>query len=139
MQKLVLALAIALISILGFTQNESGATITLTVENAKSDKGKLLIALHTEADFMKGAGIASQQSEIAEGKGTVIFKNVKPGEYAIMVLHDENDNKRMDFEENGMPKESYGMSNNPRSFGPPVYVDAKFKVDKEDVKMAIRF
>ena len=56
-----------------------------------------------------------------------------------MVLHDENDNQRMDFEDNGMPKESYGMSNNPRSFGPPIFDDAKFDVDKDDVKLSIRF
>jgi len=139
MKKSILSFIIVLISIIGFAQNESGATITVTVENAKTDEGKLLIALHTEDNFMKGSGIASQQSGIIDGKGTVTFKNVKPGEYAIMVLHDENNNQRMDFEDNGMPKESYGMSNNPRSFGPPLYADAKFQVGEEDMEMAIRF
>lgn len=139
MKKLVLSFAIAIISIVGFAQDEFGASITVTVENAKNDNGKLLIGLHTEENFMKGAGIDGQQTEIIDGKGTVTFKNVKPGEYAIMVLHDENNNQRMDFEESGMPKESYGMSNNPRSFGPPIYADAKFEVGKDDMEMAIRF
>jgi len=139
MKKLVLSLAVVLTSILGFAQDEAGTTITLNIENANSDDGKFLISLHTEDNFMKGPGIDNKASKVVDGKGSVTFENVKPGEYAIMVLHDENDNQRMDFEENGMPKESYGMSNNPRSFGPPIYADAKFEVGKEDMEMNIRF
>ena len=56
-----------------------------------------------------------------------------------MALHDENDNNAMDFEDNGMPKESYGMSNNPMSYGPPQFATAKFEVASEDLEMNIRF
>ena len=56
-----------------------------------------------------------------------------------MALHDENDNKRMDFELNGMPKESYGMSGNEMSFGPPNFVDAKFELSDKDLEFNIRF
>ncbi|MEM6516882.1 MAG: DUF2141 domain-containing protein [Bacteroidota bacterium] len=139
MKKLILTFAIALVSVLGFSQEENGVTLTVTVENAKNNNGTMLVGLHTEENFMKGAGVDNQMSKIVDGKATVTFKNVKPGEYAIMVLHDENDNKKMDFEDNGMPKESYGMSNNPRSFGPPLYADAKFEVSGADIEMSIRF
>jgi len=88
---------------------------------------------------MKGKGIDSKKSSIKDGTCTVTFENVTPGEYAIMVLHDANENNQMDFEENGMPLESYGMSNNPRSFGPPVYDDAKFTMGDENLKISIRF
>ena len=70
---------------------------------------------------------------------TITFENVLPGEYAILALHDENDNKRMDYEDNGMPKESFGMSNNVMVMGPPQYEDAKFKVANEDLDLNIRF
>lgn len=136
---LFLTIALTLISTLGFTQEITGQTITITVENAKSDDGKFLVALHTKDDFMKGAGIQNTTSEIINGKATVTFKNVKSGDYAIMVLHDLNGNQRMDFEASGLPKESYGTSNNPRSFGPPNYDQAKFSVEKEDLKLSIRF
>ena len=88
---------------------------------------------------MKSQSLQSDESFIENGKVKVTFKNVQPGTYAIMVLHDENDNKRMDFEVNGMPKENYGMSNNPVSYGPPQFTDAEFTVESEDLDYLIRF
>ncbi len=120
-------------------EHSEGKTITVTIENIKNNKGNVLLALHTENTFMKGQGIKNEQGKIENGKITVIFKNVEPGTYAIMALHDENENNRMDFEDNGMPKESYGMSNNSMSFGPPQYATAKFEFKDEDLKMDIIF
>jgi len=45
----------------------------------------------------------------------------------------------MDFDSNRMPLEDYGMTNNPLSYGPPQYDDAKFKVTNEDLNFNIRF
>ena len=88
---------------------------------------------------MKGSGLQSAERKIKNGKVAITFKNVEPGEYAIMVVHDENNNNSMDFDSNGMPAESYGMSNNPMSFGPPQFNDAKFEITDEDLDIAIRF
>ena len=120
-------------------ENSEGKTITVTIENIKNDKGNILLSLNTENTFMKGPGVKNAQSKIVDGKITVTFKNVEPGTYAIMALHDENENNRMDFEDNGMPKESYGMSNNPMSFGPPQFSEAKFEFKEENLEMNIRF
>ncbi|MFP4846422.1 DUF2141 domain-containing protein [Winogradskyella sp. PE311] len=141
-KNLILTFALALSTLIGFSQDsdtETGISITVTIDNVKNDNGTVLFSLHTKDTFMKGKGIIDTQTKIKDGKVTITFKNVMPGEYAIMALHDENDNQRMDFRENGMPLESYGMSNNVMSFGPPQYGDAKFKVEKEDLEMAIRF
>lgn len=135
---LILSMVLVFISFSCFAQ-DTGANITVTVDNVKNDKGKVVFALHTKDTFMKGNGIMNAESEIKEGKVTITFESVQPGEYAIMVLHDENSNNRMDYRENGMPLESYGMSNNVMSFGPPVYDDAKFKVENENLEMNIRF
>lgn len=125
------------ISTLGFTQNETKNTITVTVENFISDEGKAAIALHTADTFMRGPGVQNLEAKIVNGKATFTFENVSNGEYALLVLHDKNENNRMDYEDNGMPKESFGTSNNTRSFGPPIYDDAKFKLDK-DLELTIR-
>jgi len=45
----------------------------------------------------------------------------------------------MDFEANGMPKESYGMSGNAMTMGPPTFNDAKFEVSNENLEFNIRF
>lgn len=120
-------------------ETEGGQTITVTIENITNNNGNVLLSLHTKDTFMKGPGIQNKESKIVDGKIEVTFENVAPGTYAIMGLHDENENKRMDFEDNGMPKESYGMSNNDMSFGPPQYEMAKFDVGIEDLEMKIKF
>lgn len=135
---LILSILFVFISYTSFSQ-DTGANITVIVDNVKNDNGKVVFSLHTKDTFMKGNGLMNAESEIKGGKVTITFENVQAGEYAIMALHDENNNQRMDFRENGMPLESYGMSNNVMSFGPPIYDDAKFKVKKENLELNIRF
>ena len=139
MKHLILVLALLFSSFYLNAQDVKGKTITITINNAKSDEGTILVTLHNSETFMKGEGIKSAEGKLKDGSSTITIDHVVPGEYAIMVLHDANDNKRMDFESNGMPKESYGMSNNVMSFGPPMYSDAKFNMETEDIDMTIRF
>lgn len=135
-----LPILFALILSISFSNAQTnGRTITVTVNNVTNNNGKVLFGLHTEDTFMKSKALQSAESIIKNGVAKVTFKNVKEGNYAIIALHDENNNKRMDMELNGMPKENYGMSNNPMSFGPPQFVDAKFEVGKENLDLLIRF
>lgn len=138
MKHFILTIAFVFTTLFSFAQN-SGAKITVTIDNVLNDKGNVAFTLHTKDTFMKGNGIMSAETKITEGKVSITFENVQPGEYAIIALHDENENKRMDFRENGMPLESYGVSNNVMSFGPPQYDDAKFKVEDKDLELNIRF
>ncbi|SFZ93901.1 Uncharacterized conserved protein, DUF2141 family [Flaviramulus basaltis] len=136
-----LSLIIALVLSVTFSnaqEEKNEKTITITIENITNNNGHVILSLHTEDTFMKGQGIQMEKSDIVDGKIKVTFKNIEAGTYAIMALHDENDNNRMDFEDNGMPKESYGMSNNPATFGPPQFASAKFDL-KEDLEMKIIF
>ncbi len=114
-------------------------TLTVTVDNVLNEKGKILVALHTPDTFMKGPGILNAEKNIKGKTIEFTFDDVKPGTYAIMVLHDENENSRMDYEPNGMPREAYGMSNNPISYGPPQFGEAKFEMGSEDKQVIIRF
>ncbi|WP_274474322.1 DUF2141 domain-containing protein [Mangrovimonas aestuarii] len=114
-------------------------TITVTVDNVLNDNGNILISLHTVETFMKGPGIMHSKLKAEKGAMTITFENVSPGTYAILVLHDENDNRRMDFGPNGMPQESYGISNNSMLFGPPIFSDGKFELKDENLDIHIRF
>ena len=138
MKTLLLSIALTFSVTFSNAQNK-GQTITVAVNNVTNNNGKVIFSLHTKDTFMKAESIQSAESIIEDGKVKITFNDVQPGIYAIMVLHDENDNKRMDFELNGMPKEKYGMSNNPVSFGPPQFTDAKFEVDEKDLNLQIRF
>lgn len=139
MKKLTLILGIVFTTFFSQAQDAAGVTVTVTVENVLSDGGTLLAGLHTPDTFMKGAGLTNVNAPAVKGEVTLTFENVTPGEYAIMVMHDANDNKRMDMEANGMPKESYGMTGNAMPMGPPSFVDAKFEVADKDLDFKIRF
>lgn len=138
MKNLVLTLGIFLIAFMAKAQQET-ATVKVTIDNVLNDNGTILVSLHSNETFMKGPGVIDLQEAAVKGAVTLTFENVKSGTYAIMVLHDENDNKRMDFQTNGMPKESYGMSGNAMVMGPPTFDDAKFEVANEDLEFTIRF
>ncbi|SHI99150.1 DUF2141 domain-containing protein [Pseudozobellia thermophila] len=134
---LVLVLLLALFG--AGVQAQEGAHITLKIENVLSDQGSILASLHTEATFMKGVGVAHAESPAKKGDVSLRFENVKPGTYAVLLIHDSNDNKRMDFDVSGMPVESYGQTGDINLYGPPVFADAKFEVADEDLEFNIRF
>jgi len=139
MKTLSLFIALIISTTLSFAQTEKGQDITVTIENISNSRGHVIIGLHTVDSFMKSNGIQNAESKVKDGKVVVTFKNVTPGHYALLALHDENDNKRMDFEPNGMPLESYGISNNPMLMGPPTFTDGKFEVTDKNIEVAIKF
>ena len=113
-------------------------TITATVVNVTSSEGKVGFALYNKETFMKTPILASDV-KIVDGKSTVTFKDVEPGEYAVVCYHDKNNNDKMDFATNGMPLEDYGSSNNVMNFGPPTFENAKFTVSDKNVSLEIKF
>ena len=126
---------------LGWAQEETqnGVTLTITLENVLNAQGDILAALHTQDTFMKGPGVANYKSVAQKGQMTFTFSNVTPGTYGVSVLHDLNQNMRMDYQSNGMPTEPYGMSGNDMSMGPPSFDAVSFEVGTGDQEIAIRF
>lgn len=139
MKKLGLILTVLLTGLTAVAQDATGTTVTVTIENVLSDGGTILGGLHTADTFMKGVGVVNAMEPAKAGEVTLTFENVEPGTYAIMVMHDANDNKQMDMEPNGMPKENYGTSGEMNMYGPPTFDGAKFEVAGEDQEITIRF
>jgi|SRR6056297_474666 len=138
MKTIGLILAVVLSTLTGSAQDSEGVTVTVTIENVLSDEGKVMGALHTEETFMKGPGVVNQVVDASKGELTLRFENVKKGSFALLFLHDQNENNRMDFEANGMPKESYATSGE-TTYGPPSFSNSKFEVAEEDLAFRIRF
>lgn len=137
MIRLIVSLMLFISSHVMGQNSEDTQQLSAEVVNLRNDNGSVGFALYDEDSFMKKP-IQAQYIAIQEGKASVIFDNLKPGIYAVLVFHDENSNGRMDFEENGMPKEDYGMSNNDMSFGPPTFEQAKFNFTGESLKLEIK-
>lgn len=141
MKAIILTIIMAICNLITYAQQqEKTYNITVTINNVKNDNGFILLGLHNEQTFMNRStkALSGQKATITNGAITVVFKNVSPGDYAIMAVHDENANNQMDFQPNGMSKEAYGMSNNEMSFGPPLFSDAKFTVSDDNINLEIR-
>ena len=70
------------------------------------------------------------------------FEDIPSGTYALVVLHDENRNGKLDISWIGIPKEGYGFSNDAKgSFGAPSFSAASFFYDGKDLdlKIALRY
>jgi len=105
--------------------------IKLTITNLRNDKGFVLISLFKEGvGFPDQADKAFRKDKVAiyNKMAVIIFPELPPGNYAIAILHDENDDKKMNKNVVGLPREGYGFSNNVMApFGPPSYRRASFK------------
>ena len=111
--------------------------LTIVVTGFENPEGHVLIAVYGKDNFMKNpsyVGYAKVEGDTAN----VVINDIKPGEYAISLFHDENDNKKLDMGTFG-PTEKYGFSNNASGkMGPPKYDDCKFVVEKdEDTEISI--
>jgi len=141
MKTILLTLTLAITSFFLNAQSVSevitGETSLTVTVSLRGSGGHILVSLHNEASFMKKP-LEVSSLEIKDGKAIATFKNLTPGEYGVVVLHDKNDNKQMDYEPNGMPKENFGISNNVMLMGPPQWNDAKFDVGKEPTEIEIR-
>jgi uncharacterized protein (DUF2141 family) len=104
--------------------------IKLTITSLRNDKGFVLVNLFKEGvGFPDEAGKAFRKDKVViyNKRAVIIFPELPAGNYAIAILHDENNDQVMNKSRLGLPKEGYGFSNNVMAaFGPPSYKKASF-------------
>ncbi|HPQ07631.1 MAG TPA: DUF2141 domain-containing protein [Bacteroidia bacterium] len=111
-------------------QIEDKVEVEIKIKNIDF-KRKGIIGIAAFSEEYKKFFPSNKKGVIYSGKINVSNKNeevvkitLKKGKYAISVLHDENENNKIDFNFIGIPKEGYGFSNNPKiMFGPPGFDD----------------
>lgn len=98
-----------------FSENQAETyTLTVKVENLRNSKGVVQFALYNkdnsipDEDYKKYYRL--EKAKIVNGKSEITFKSLPQGRYAINILHDENNNGKID---KGLllPKEGIGFSN----------------------------
>jgi uncharacterized protein (DUF2141 family) len=71
------------------------------------------------------------------------FEKLPAGTYAVVVHHDENENRKLDKNRLGMPLEGYGVSNNrTHALSAPRWEEAKFVVEPGETReltIALRY
>lgn len=110
----------------------SASDLTVTVEGIAKQQGSIMLGLFDEASY-KGDGAVDGANLTVEGDSvTVTFEGLEPGEYAVRLYHDVNDDGELNTNPFGMPTEPYAFSNDAKGrFGPAKWDDAKFSVEAE--------
>jgi uncharacterized protein (DUF2141 family) len=115
--------------------------VRVLVSNLSPVTGTLEITLFDSAEsFLKEPYLQQSGKADEDGSLEVEFVALPAGEYAVVVVHDENDNGKLDSGFLGFGGENYGYSNNIRPwFGRPDFEDAKFTVDQPETVVEIDF
>lgn len=122
---------------------KTGATITVTVTDLRNAKGVVLACMTADENrFPRCRGVAGAHAASVtarEGSVAFTFVGVRPGRYAIALLHDENENGKADRALGMMPKEGFGFSRDAKvRMGPPRFSDAAIDVTAQDRALTIR-
>jgi uncharacterized protein (DUF2141 family) len=123
-----------------FSANQCTLRIHATgFRNQKGSAGAALFASPDGWPERESKSVAHDGFPISGDQATLTFK-VPPGKYGVVVLHDENENHKLDRNFLGIPTEGFGFANNPRVLltAPPfaqASVDVTCPVTEISVKM----
>jgi uncharacterized protein (DUF2141 family) len=113
------------------------AGLKVAVTNLRNNKGHVLISL-----FKDGVGYPDKPEKafrkvkvaVSNKTASIVFEGLPVGTYAVAILHDENNDEKLNTNLLGLPKEGYGFSNNVMgAFGPPAFSKASIKVSPKTV------
>lgn len=120
-------------------QEKVNHDVVVNISNFKNNNGQVLVAIFNTKDTFLNKGFKSAKVKIENNTCSVTFKNLPKGTYAISMFHDENNNNKLDTNFMGIPKETYGCSNNAKGFfGPPKWEDAKFEISNQAIIQNIK-
>ena len=115
--------------------------LQVEIDGVRSPEGVYSCALfNSESTWKQREGAVAAETLPVEAESVVwTVDTLAPGEYAIAVFHDANENEVLDRHSLGFPIEAYGFSNNARGkFGPPPYEKITFRVEQDPVKIKIQ-
>jgi uncharacterized protein (DUF2141 family) len=125
----------------------NASELRITVEGIRSPDGTILIGLYDSLEsFTRAIKLSDKEGFLndpnrfaavalranAAKKSAVVFTNLDPGQYAIILFHDENGNGKLDTNAWGVPTEPYGFSNNVRGLlSPPAFEKAVMQINSD--------
>lgn len=125
MQTFITYLALLLTGMLVQAQN----TIVVNIDGFSSNDGSAMVAIYNSENNFLEKRYKGEFSKINDYKVSLSFDEIPDGTYAISVVHDEDNNGKLNMLMGFYPSEDTGSSNNaPARFGPPKWEDAKFEV-----------
>ena len=108
------------------------AELDIAISGLRNQSGAVMLCLtqRNDAQYLQCAKDPARLTRIVpSGEAqTIRIAGLAPGNYALLVIHDENRNGKLDTML-GLPREGFGFSRNPAlRMGPPRYGDVHFAV-----------
>ncbi len=120
----------------------AAGTITITVTDLRNTDGVIRACMTTvESVFPRCVRDPNSHRTVvrAGNNVTIRFTNVEPGDYAIALLHDENEDGKANRVLGMAPREGYGFSRDaPVRMAPPDWDDAVFSVGSASQSVTIK-
>ena len=113
------------------------ASLNVTLEGARPGGGPLTVLMFDRAEGFPKEARASQRHVLPAGKTTLSLDGLKPGQYAVMAYHDEDGNGELNRFLGMIPKEGWGLSNNPKVSGKPAFKDATVTIPENGIAVTI--
>ena len=141
---ILVAFACLMMPLRSLAQATSTGKLTIDVAGARNAQGKLIIWLFKDARGFPGdtSKIFRQQTVDIDPKtmsAEVMMSDLPLGTYAVSVLHDENNNGKMDKNLVGIPREGYGASNNPsKKLRAANFDEAEFSLSASEQTVTIK-
>lgn len=135
----IVNLFIATLLTISFTevaQAESTTSLTVVVNGIRNQTGEICMRVYnSEKGFPDNAKseVKSGCTKITGNSIKQVFSGLKPGNYAVAVVDDQNGDHKLNKDFFGIPEEGFGISRNPIvsiSTGTPKFKNSRFKVDK---------
>jgi uncharacterized protein (DUF2141 family) len=116
------------------------ADLDIKVTDVRAQQGSLRVAVIDSAGGWADGGkpVAGTVGKAQGPEQTFHFPDLPPGRYAVMVMHDQNDNGKLDSNFMGMPIEGYGFSNNPAVRRKPSFEEAGFELGAAGSSITVR-
>ncbi|MFU7527016.1 DUF2141 domain-containing protein [Qipengyuania sp. ASV99] len=126
----------------GFAAPAAAGSVTITVTDLRSSEGVVRACMTTVKSIFPRCvrDPNSHRTVVPAGRTvTIRFDNVEPGEYAIALLHDENNNGKADRVLGMAPREGYGFSRDaPVRMAPPDWNDAVLTIGAASQRLTIQ-
>jgi len=146
-----------LVSFIACTQSASGTPLTQPIASTPTSQVEVVVSQIRNARGVIGCRLFSSKQgfpdseqsyagilvPIAANHATCLFRNLPAGTYAIAVMHDENNNGKLDTNFFGAPKEGYGVSNNHTyAMSSPKWDESRFTLstnEKKQLNITLRY
>jgi uncharacterized protein (DUF2141 family) len=134
----------------GFIYQANAQKVIMTIEGIRNNDGVISLGIFQDqqqfaqekpaidAETGRTLSLQFDKTGLQEGVTTVEF-DLKPGNYAIAVLDDENNDGKMNYNWLGVPLEGFGFSNYvSRGLRKPVYSDFSFDVTEGENRVVVK-